>query len=149
MKIAAAIRHVHFEDLGTFEDVLVSRGAEVQYLDAGLHDLSTLQADDPDLLVILGGPNGAGKTTAARRLLPKFPSIQVFLNADEFMRAISPENPESAAFAAGRKMLARIKTVDKTQKGCAMGSMTSQEIREAIRVALGEVSRALAWRQAN
>lgn len=60
-------------------------------------------------IVILGGPNGAGKTTAARKLLPKFSGIQEFLNADEFARAISPENPESAAFAAGRKLLERMK----------------------------------------
>ncbi len=60
-------------------------------------------------IVILAGPNGAGKTTAARKLLPKFSGIQEFLNADEFARAISPENPESAAFAAGRRMLARMR----------------------------------------
>lgn len=56
-------------------------------------------------IVILGGPNGAGKTTAARKLLPKFSDVRVFLNADEFARAIAPDDPESAAFAAGRKML--------------------------------------------
>lgn len=60
-------------------------------------------------IVILAGPNGAGKTTAARKLLPKFPDIREFLNADEFARAISPEDPESVAFAAGRKMLARMR----------------------------------------
>ena len=60
-------------------------------------------------IVILGGPNGAGKTTTARKLLPKFPNIQEFLNADEFARAISPLNPESAAFAAGRKLLERMR----------------------------------------
>ena len=56
-------------------------------------------------IVILGGPNGAGKTTAARVLLPKFPNVHEFLNADEFARAICPKNPESAALAAGRRML--------------------------------------------
>lgn len=55
-------------------------------------------------IVILGGPNGAGKTTAARKLLPKIPSIKEFLNADEFARLLSPENPESVSFTAGRKM---------------------------------------------
>ncbi len=60
-------------------------------------------------IVILGGPNGAGKTTAARKLLPKFPNIREFLNADEFARAINPKHPELADFAAGRKMLARMR----------------------------------------
>lgn len=60
-------------------------------------------------IVILGGPNGAGKTTAARKLLPKFPSVREFLNADEFARVISPNDIDSAAFAAGRKMLERMR----------------------------------------
>jgi predicted ABC-type ATPase len=60
-------------------------------------------------IVILAGPNGAGKTTAARKLLPRFSNIQEFLNADEFARAISPEDPGSAALAAGRRMLARMR----------------------------------------
>ena len=59
-------------------------------------------------IVILGGPNGAGKTTAARKLMPKFSHVREFLNADEFARAISPDDVESAAFAAGRRMLARM-----------------------------------------
>lgn len=60
-------------------------------------------------IVILGGPNGAGKTTAARKLLPKIPGIKEFLNADEFARLLSPENPESVSFTAGRKMLERMR----------------------------------------
>lgn len=60
-------------------------------------------------IVILGGPNGAGKTTTARKLLPKFPAIEEFLNADEFARLIFPTNPELASFAAGRKMLERMR----------------------------------------
>lgn len=60
-------------------------------------------------IVILAGPNGAGKTTAARKLLPKFPNVREFLNADEFARAICPEDPGSAAFAAGRSVLERMR----------------------------------------
>jgi predicted ABC-type ATPase len=60
-------------------------------------------------IMILAGPNGAGKTTAARKLLPKFPGIKEFLNADELARAISPEDPESVAFAAGRRLLAQVR----------------------------------------
>jgi hypothetical protein len=60
-------------------------------------------------IVIFGGPNGAGKTTAARKLLLRFPIVQEFLNADEFARAICPEDPESAAFVAGRRMLVRLR----------------------------------------
>ncbi len=54
-------------------------------------------------IFILGGPNGAGKTTAARVLLPESFRESDFLNADEIARGISPEDPESAAMAAGRE----------------------------------------------
>jgi len=61
-------------------------------------------------IVILGGPNGAGKTTGARLVLPEFFQCnEEFLNADEIARKISPHAPESAAFAAGRELLERMK----------------------------------------
>lgn len=60
-------------------------------------------------IVVLAGPNGAGKTTAALRFLPKLPHIQEFLNADEFARAIYPPDPSLAAFAAGRRLLDRMR----------------------------------------
>jgi predicted ABC-type ATPase len=62
-------------------------------------------------IVILGGPNGAGKTTAARVLLPEFFDLHPFLNADDFARAISPRNVESAALAAGRILIERMRAL--------------------------------------
>ncbi len=59
MRTAAAIRHVHFEDLGTLEPLLRQREYEIRYVDAGVHDLKSLNAREPDLLVVLGGPIGA------------------------------------------------------------------------------------------
>ena len=58
-KRAVAVRHVAFEDLGSFEAVLSARGYGVHYLDAGTHDLAALAGQPPDLLVVLGGPIGA------------------------------------------------------------------------------------------
>jgi GMP synthase (glutamine-hydrolysing) len=55
-KSALAIRHVAFEDLGSFGPVLESRGYAVRSLDAGYDDLSDANCD---LLVVLGGPIGA------------------------------------------------------------------------------------------
>jgi predicted ABC-type ATPase len=66
-------------------------------------------------IVILGGPNGAGKTTAARVLLPKSLELFDFLNADEIAREISPGNVETAAWAAGRQMIERMR--DRVRKG--------------------------------
>ena len=60
-------------------------------------------------IVIIGGPNGAGKTTAARVILADFFRIHEFLNADEIAREIAPDNVESAALAAGRVMIERMR----------------------------------------
>lgn len=59
MKTAVAIRHIHFEDLGTFEGPLKRAGYQIYYLDAGLHDLEKLDPLAADLLFVLGGPIGA------------------------------------------------------------------------------------------
>lgn len=59
MRTVTAIRHVHFEDLGTLEPLLRQRDYEIRYVDAGVHDLKSLNAHEPDLLVVLGGPIGA------------------------------------------------------------------------------------------
>jgi predicted ABC-type ATPase len=60
-------------------------------------------------IILLGGPNGAGKTTAARVLLPEFLELNPFLNADDIARSISPDDVEAAAFAAGRRMIERMR----------------------------------------
>ena len=83
-------------------------------------------------IVILGGPNVAGKTTAAKKLLPKFPEVQEFLNADEFARAIAPDDPESAAFAAGRKMLDRMQEL--IASGTSFGIESTLSGRSYIRI---------------
>ena len=56
MKSAVAIRHVHFEDLGTLGPVLSGAGYQVTYLDVGIDDLTKLDPLRPDLLVVLGAP---------------------------------------------------------------------------------------------
>lgn len=54
-----AIRHVAFEDLGSFAPVLRARGFRIAYRDAGQHDFAKIDALDPDLVAVLGGPIGA------------------------------------------------------------------------------------------
>lgn len=59
-------------------------------------------------LYIIAGCNGAGKTTASLTMLPEIWECKEFVNADEIARGLSPFNPESVAFEAGRLMLQRI-----------------------------------------
>lgn len=59
MKTCLALRHVAFEDLGSFEPLLQAAGYQVIYRDAGYDDLTTLDPLAPDLMVVLGGPIGA------------------------------------------------------------------------------------------
>jgi GMP synthase (glutamine-hydrolysing) len=54
-----AVRHVHFEDLGSFEDVLRERNMKITYLEAGRDRLvEPVEQRAPHLLVVLGGPVG-------------------------------------------------------------------------------------------
>jgi GMP synthase (glutamine-hydrolysing) len=98
MKTAVAIRHVHFEDLGSFGPVLASRGYSVRYLQAGADDIAGLHSADIDLLVVLGGPIGAYEeaqypflTDELRlletRLAAEQPTIGICLGAQLIARA--------------------------------------------------------------
>ena len=76
-------------------------------------------------LYIIAGPNGAGKTTASFTLLPQILGCREFVNADEIARGISPFNPESVAFEAGRIMLGRIEHLMQTHQTFAFETTLS------------------------
>ena len=59
-------------------------------------------------IYIIAGCNGAGKTTASFTILPDILDCREFVNADEIARGLSPFQPESVSFEAGRIMLKRI-----------------------------------------
>lgn len=62
----------------------------------------------PPQVIVIGGPNGAGKSTIARDVLEGTLGITEFVNADTIAAGLSGFDPERAAFAAGRIMLARL-----------------------------------------
>ncbi|MCC5900761.1 MAG: glutamine amidotransferase [Halomonas sp.] len=57
MKTAIALRHLHFEDVGTLVAVLSDQGYALHYLDPAIDDIDGIQ--EADLLIVLGGPIGA------------------------------------------------------------------------------------------
>ena len=59
-------------------------------------------------IYIIAGCNGAGKTTASFTILPDMLDCKEFVNADEIARGLSPFQPETVSFHAGRIMLKRI-----------------------------------------
>lgn len=65
------------------------------------------QSAGPNLFII-AGCNGAGKTTASFTILPELLNCREFVNADEIAKGLSPFQPESVAFEAGRIMLERV-----------------------------------------
>ena len=59
-------------------------------------------------LYIIAGCNGAGKTTASYTILPEIIECKEFVNADEIAKGLSPFQPETVSFEAGRIMINRI-----------------------------------------
>lgn len=102
MKTALAIRHVSFEDLGSWEGVLAAHGYAVQYREAGLDDLGALDPLAADLVVILGGPLGVYQEAdypylgdeialARRRIEADRPTLGVCLGSQVMARALGAE----------------------------------------------------------
>jgi predicted ABC-type ATPase len=54
--------------------------------------------------------------------MPEFFNLHPFLNADDFARLISPENVESAALAAGRLLIERMRTAVRDSQSFALES---------------------------
>lgn len=99
MKTAIAIRHVHFEDLGTLAPLLQRRGYQTHYYDVGVQDLNALEVDKVDLLVVLGAPIGACDEQSypfltqelrliEHRLNLRTPSLGICLGAQLMARAL-------------------------------------------------------------
>lgn len=79
-------------------------------------------------IFIIAGPNGAGKTTFALELLPNEARVLQFVNADLIAAGISPFNPESAAWAAGKVMLKQIDNLAERRESFAFETTLSGKI---------------------
>lgn len=96
---AAVIRHLAFEDLGGFADVLARRGFDVRYFDAGVDELADIDATGSDLLVVLGGPISCNDVDEypfleteiellRRRIAANRPTLGICLGAQLIARAL-------------------------------------------------------------
>lgn len=74
------------------------------------------------IVVVLGGPNGAGKSTIARAVIAEIVQIREFVNADTIATGLSGFDPDAAAFAAGRIMLARLRELASARQSFAFES---------------------------
>lgn len=99
MPTAIVIRHVAFEDLGTLETLLVERGFELRWLDAGVDALDPIDPAAAALLVVLGGPIGvyehdrypwlaAQLAWLRRRLDARRPTLGICLGAQMIAAAL-------------------------------------------------------------
>jgi GMP synthase (glutamine-hydrolysing) len=101
-KSAYVIRHVPFEDLGLLEAELRHRDYEIDYCDAPLGRIEPNQAQEADLLIVLGGPlgvNDAGKypflqeerEVVTTRVQSNLPTLGICLGAQLMAAALGSE----------------------------------------------------------
>lgn len=76
-------------------------------------------------IYIIAGCNGAGKTTASFTILPEILDCKEFVNADEIAKGLSPFQPESVSFEAGRIMIERIDVLLKSNENFAFETTLS------------------------
>ncbi|MBN3854427.1 MULTISPECIES: glutamine amidotransferase [unclassified Paraburkholderia] len=104
-----AVRHVYFEDLGSFERVLGDRGRPVRYVDVGFARVGALNPVSASLMVILGGPinacDDARYPTLApiaalieKRIAAGLPTLGICLGAQLIARVLG-----ARVYASGHK----------------------------------------------
>ena len=109
VKTSLCLRHVAFEDLGTFEPILNERGYKVTYLEAGANDLTVIDPLEPDLLIVLGGPIGVYElddypflkdeiALLEKRLAADLPTLGICLGCQLMVRALG-----ASVYPSGRK----------------------------------------------
>lgn len=76
-----ALRHVGFEDLGSFDSALREAGYDIAYVDVAESDIGRLDPLGADLLVVLGGPIGVYDDAAYPVVTEELQLLQARLQA--------------------------------------------------------------------
>ena len=87
-KTCLAVRHVAFEDLGLLGPLVVARGYDVRYLDAGVEPLEGNTLIAPDLVVVLGGPIGVYEAETYPFITGEIAAVVARLRANKPMLGI-------------------------------------------------------------
>src|ERR1700744_3552586 len=83
-----AVRHVAFEDLGLLGPLLVARGYDIRYHEAGVEPFAPDSLLAPDFVVVLGGPIGVYEADAYPFINGEVAAIKTRLEADKPMLGI-------------------------------------------------------------
>lgn len=98
-RTAVAIRHIAFEDLGSFAAPMEAAGYRIRYVDAATEGVAGLDPLAADLLVVLGGPVGVydaerypfladERALLRRRLAADLPTLGICLGAQLIAAAL-------------------------------------------------------------
>lgn len=127
-KTCLALRHVHFEDLGTFADEIQGRGFSIEYVDSWSLDYRSLDPIVPALVVSLGGPVGVGD-------LDKYPFLR---HEMEFLRLRAVSGRPTLGVCLGAQLLAaslgaRVAPLDVKEIGFASLQLTEAGLSSPLR----------------
>jgi GMP synthase (glutamine-hydrolysing) len=81
LRQALVLSHVTFEDLGSLEQPLLDRGFEIENINVAMGEFPALQAQQADLLVVMGGPIGVYDQQDYPFLVDEITSIRQRLTA--------------------------------------------------------------------
>lgn len=81
MKTLLAVRHVPFEDLGSFAPVLAKAGYSIRYADAPTADFAALGKQRWDLVAVMGGPIGVNDGADYPFIAPELKFVEARLKA--------------------------------------------------------------------
>lgn len=82
MKTLLAIRHVPFEDLGSYALALAQADYAIQYVEAATVDFATLTKRPWDLVVVLGGPIGVNDGADYPFIAPELKFVEARLKSE-------------------------------------------------------------------
>ena len=140
MKTAAIIRHVHFEDLGSFAEPLTRAGYEFTYYDVG-HALPPRDPAATDLLIVLGAPVGVYEDDKYPFLRDEIDLLTVRLKA-------TAANARHLPRVSAHRLRTRRKSLSLRRQGDRLGADRADRGRRVHPApAFGQYSGvALAWR---